>query len=318
MQVYSSLEELHSPLPAAVLTIGNFDGVHLGHQRILATVVEEARRRHGTSVAVTFDPHPAKVLSPQTAPPALMTLVQKLALLQSAGMDAAVVVPFTREFSQLSPQAFVEEVLRARLGATVICVGQNFRFGHRHAGDVALLERLAVASGFAVRVVPPVVIGGETASSSLIRGLVMKGEVARAATFLGRWFALSGEIRPGAGRGQRMDFPTLNVAAEQECLPARGVYIAEALLEGQTYPAATNIGVRPTFDGSGLTVEAHLLGFSRQLTAGRLELHFLERLREEIKFASADALRAQIAQDVQRTRQYFAQRRHPVPQQTPE
>ncbi len=308
MRVARSLSELTSPLEAPVVTVGNFDGVHRGHQRILETVVKEARQRRGTAVAVTFEPQPSKLLRPEAAPPLLTTLEQKLALLEAAGLDLAVVVPFTREFSQLSPRAFADEVLRRGLGATMVCVGESFRFGQRQAGDAALLAELARELGFELRVVAPVVFRRQTASSSLVRQLIQKGEVARAGRLLARPYALTGSVAPGAGRGRTLDFPTLNLLPEQECLPARGVYATETLVEGRAFPAATNVGVRPTFGGEQLVVESHLLDFRETVTAGRLEVRFHERLREERKFPSADALREQIADDVERTRRFFARR----------
>lgn len=306
MRVLRSLEELTARLPAPVLTIGNFDGVHRGHQRILEAVLEEARRRRGTAVAITFEPHPAKFLTPETAPPLLVTPEQKLALLEAAHLDVVLVLPFTRELSQLSPRTFVEDILRRRLGAELVCVGESFRFGHRQAGNVTVLGELARDFGLTVRVIPPVVVGGQTASSTLLRRLLSQGEVARAARLLGRPFALAGDVQPGPGRGRRLHFPTLNMVPEQECLPARGVYVTETVVGGKAYPSATNVGVRPTFGGDGLVVESHLLNFSQQVEHGHLEVRFRERLRGEKKFPSPEALRAQIARDVERTRQFFA------------
>jgi riboflavin kinase/FMN adenylyltransferase len=309
MRVLRSLEELTEQPAGAAVTIGNFDGVHRGHQRILAAVVEEARRRRGTAVALTFDAHPAKVLTPESVPPLLLTLEQKLGLIEAAGIDLALVLPFTPAFSQLSPRRFIEEVVRGRLGAAVLCVGATFRFGHRQEGDAAMLAELARASGFDLRIIAPVVYRGRTASSTLIRHLISAGEVTRAARLLGRPFALTGDIRAGAGRGRKLNLHTLNIVPEQECLPARGVYITETLLEAGAYLSATNVGVRPTFDASGLMVESHLLDFSRMVRRGRLEVRFHERLRAEKKFPSPQALRQQIGRDVERTRRFFAHQR---------
>ena len=309
MRVLRSLAELRGRLPAPVVTIGNFDGVHRGHQQILKAVAQAARRCKGIAVAITFDPHPAKLLTPQMAPLLLLTLEQKLALLEAAGVDLAQVLPFTREFSRLSARNFVEQILRRALAAQVVCVGHGFRFGHGQAGDVKLLKTLAREFGLTLRIIPPVIYRGQTASSSLIRRLIVQGEVAQAARLLARPYALTGEIRVGSGRGRTLDFHTLNIVPEQECLPARGVYVTESVLGGRAYPSATNVGVRPTFDGGPLVVESHLLDFSQTVTAGRLEVPFHQRLRDEMKFPSPDALRAQIQRDVERTRRYFARRR---------
>jgi riboflavin kinase/FMN adenylyltransferase len=309
MRVFRSLQDLGQPLPAPAVSIGNFDGVHRGHQRILKALVQEARRRRGCAVAITFDPHPTKILTPATAPPLLLTLPQRLALLEAAGVDLALVLPFTPDFSRLSPRAFVKEVVLGGLGAEVVCVGQSFRFGYGQAGDAALLKKLAREFGFTLRTIPPVVHRGKTASSSLIRRLIVQGDVAAAAGLLARPFALTGEIQSGSGRGRTLDFHTLNIVPEQECLPARGVYVTETVLEGRAYASATNVGIRPTFDGGPLIVESHLLDFSRTLRGRRLEVRFYRRLRDEMRFSSPEALRAQIERDVERTRRYFARRR---------
>lgn len=309
MRVLRSLGQLARKPQAPVLTIGNFDGVHRGHRRILETVVRQARQRSGTALALTFDPHPLKVLRPQAAPPLLLTLEQKLALLEQHGINLVLVLPFTRKFSRLTPEQFVEGIIHRRIGAEMVCVGATFRFGHRQAGDAALFMRLAAEHGIAARTVPPVVIRGETVASTLVRRLVAEGEVTRVARLLGRPYALTGEIQRGAGRGAKLSFPTLNMIPEQECLPARGVYVAEAVLKGRAYPAAVNIGVRPTFDGRQLVVEAHLLRFRRRVRRGRLEIRLLRRLRPEKRFLSPEVLRAQIQRDVARTRRHFARRR---------
>lgn len=309
MRVVRKLEELGRRLPTPAVTVGNFDGVHRGHQGIFSTLVREARARRGVAIAVTFDPHPAKVLAGRQAPPLLTTLDQRLAFLQTAKIDLTLILKFDQRLSRFSPRAFVEKILLSRLNAQVVCVGKNFRFGHQQAGDVALLEALGKELGFEVRPIPPVAFGKQAISSSLVRRLVAQGELNRAARCLGRPFALTGEIERGAGRGVPLGFPTLNIAPEQECVPARGVYVTKTLLEGRLYPSATNVGVNPTFDGTRLLVETYLLDFSRTVARGRLEVRFHKRLRDEIKFPSAEALQEAMAGDVQRTRRFFARRR---------
>ena len=304
MRVLRSLDQLTAPLPAPALTIGNFDGVHAGHRRILASVAEEARAAGGTAVAMTFHPHPARVLA-REALPLLTTLEQRLLLLEESGIAVALVLEFTRELSQLAPRAFIEEIVCRRLGTRVVCVGENFRFGHHQAGDVRLLEELARELGFTVRIIPPVVVNGQVASSSLVRRLVAEGDVAAAAALLGRPFALTGEIFPGAGRGLEIGFPTLNLRPEQECTPGHGVYVTESLVGGKLHPSATNVGVRPTFESGPAVVETHLLDFAGKFKGGEVEVRFHERLRREQKFPSAEALREQIARDVNAARQFF-------------
>lgn len=311
MRVLRSASELPRPLPTPIVTVGNFDGVHRGHQRILEKVREHARARQGTAVALTFDPHPARVLEPDRAPSLLTTPEQKLKLLESEGIEVALVLPFTQMLAQVPPRPFIKEIVCGQLGARVLCAGYSFRFGHHQAGTVELLRLLAEELDFQLEVIPPVVLAGDTATSTLIRRLVREGEIARAAHLLGRPFALTGKVEPGAGRGAPLGFPTLNLVAEQECLPALGVYITETVVEGRAYPSATNVGVRPTFDGDRLVVESHLLDFSAKVDGGRLEVRFRERLRGEQKFPSPEALRAQIAKDVEDARRYFAEQERP-------
>ncbi len=307
------LEVVHSPAEwrarlgeaATVATVGNFDGIHLGHQKILRGVAERARAMHALAAAVTFDPHPLKVLRPHDAPPLIATLGQRLAGLEEMGLRAALVLRFDVELSRLSPEEFVRGILVEALGLRAILVGANFRFGHRQGGDVKLLGELGKRHGFGVEIVPPVVVRGEVVSSSAIRQAVQEGRVGHAARLLGRPFALSGEIHRGTGRGSQAVFPTLNLAAEQELLPARGVYATETRVAGRLYRSATNVGVRPTFDGQGLSVESHLFDFSEKLTAGPMEVHFWKRLRDERKFTGPEALRAQIVKDLARARRFF-------------
>ncbi|MFQ5778265.1 MAG: bifunctional riboflavin kinase/FAD synthetase [Terriglobia bacterium] len=305
MRVLRSASELPRPLPTPIVTVGNFDGVHRGHQRILEKVREHARARQGTAVALTFDPHPARVLTPDRTPPLLTTAEQKLKLLEAEGIQVALVLPFTEMLAQVPPRLFIKEIVCGQVGARVLCAGYSFRFGHNQAGTVELLRLLAEELDFQLEVIPPVVLAGDTATSTLIRRLVSEGEIARAARLLGRPFALTGPVQPGAGRGAPLGFPTLNMVPEQECLPARGVYVTETLVEGRAYPSATNVGVRPTFDGDRLVIESHLLDFSAKVEGGRLELRFRERLRGEQKFPSPEALRAQIAKDIEHARRFF-------------
>jgi len=309
------LAVLHSPAewvarfgagrPRTVLTVGNFDGIHLGHQRILRRVVERARATGAMAAAVTFDPHPLKILRPAEAPQLIATLAQRLEGLERMGLDAALVLRFDAELARHSPEEFVRGILLEQLRLGAILVGENFRFGHRQSGDVKLLAELGRVHKFDVENVPPVVVRGAVVSSSAIRLAVSEGRMSCAARLLGRPFALNGEVRPGSGRGGKLVFPTLNLAAEQELLPAMGVYATETLVAGKLYRSATNVGVRPTFDGGGISVESHLLDFSEKVTSARLEVHFWKRLREEHKFSGPEALRAQIATDLGRTRRFF-------------
>jgi len=309
------LHVLHSPAEwsrhfgpgrrRTALTVGIFDGLHRGHQALLLGVVERARRLGLMAAAITFDPHPLQILHPEKAPKLLATLAQRLAGFEQLGLDAALVMKFDCALSHVSPEDFVRHVLAEHLRVRVVRVGENFRFGHRHAGDVKLLQKLAEELDFEVEVVPPVVVRGAEVSSTAIRHALREGRVTDAARLLGRPFTLSGKIHPGTGQGRRLVVPTLNLAPQQEVLPKAGVYITESVVRGRRHPSVTNIGHRPTFDGRHLTVESHLFEFSAEVTSGAMEVHFWKRLRDEKKFKGSDALRAQIQRDLARARAFF-------------
>jgi phosphoribosyl 1,2-cyclic phosphate phosphodiesterase len=297
---------------ASVLAIGNFDGIHLGHQAILRATVERAQILNAVSTALTFDPSPRKVLRPESAPLRLSTNAQRMEWFNVLGLEAAVVLPFTLDLAQLSPAEFVEQILVRDLHVKAVLVGEDFRFGHQQAGDVKLLSELGTKHGFGVVIVPPVVYRGEVVSSTIIRREVAAGDVSHAARLLGRPFALTGEVVSGTGTGRRFTFPTLNLAVEQELLPARGVYVTRTCLDGETrsHRSVTNIGMRPTFNGSSLSVETHLLDAQLATTPNRMEVRFWKRLREEKKFSGPEELRAQIAGDIARANKFFSRLRH--------
>ena len=295
----------------SVLAIGNFDGIHLGHQAILRATVEHAHALNAVSTALTFDPSPRKVLRPESAPPRLSTNAQRMEWFNALGLEAVVVLPFTLDLARLSPDEFVEQILARDLHVKAVLVGENFRFGHKQAGDVKLLSELGKRHGFSVAIVAPVVYRGEVVSSTIIRREVAEGDVSHAARLLGRPFALTGEVISGTGTGRRFTFPTLNLAAEQELIPARGVYITRSCLEGETrsHRSVTNIGMRPTFNGSALSVETHLLGAPSAVTPKQMEVRFWKRLREEKKFSGPEELREQIARDIARANNFFSRLR---------
>lgn len=291
-----------------ILSVGNFDGLHLGHQKILRMVLSRARATALTAAAVTFDPHPMRLLRPDQAPRMIQTFSQRLTGLEQMGLDAVLVLRFDRALSLLSPEEFIQNVLMERLHVAGILVGANFCFGHRGAGDARLLTRFGKEHGYDVETVPPVEIGGRVVSSTAIRNAVAEGNVAEAVPLLGRPFSLTGEIRSGAGRGRTILFPTLNFVPEQELLPKLGVYATESAIRGTVFRSATNIGTRPTFDGRGITVESHLFGFNERIANGPMEVRFHTRLRDEQKFSDADQLRAQIARDIAGAQEYFSLR----------
>lgn len=291
----------------STVAIGNFDGIHLGHQSILCAAALRAQEIGAVSAVLTFDPSPQKVLRPESAPLRISTIEQRLRCFSALGMEAAVVLPFTHELAKLSPLQFVDRILVDDLRVRAVFVGENFRFGHKQAGDARLLFQLGAERGFDVHILPPVIYRGEVVSSTIIRREIASGDVTRAARLLGRPFVLTGKVVSGTGTGRKFTFPTLNLAAEQELLPARGVYVTRTLLEGETRTrrSVTNVGVRPTFNGSALSVETHILEPIGDISPSRIEVHFWKRLREEKKFAGPEELRAQIASDISAANTFF-------------
>lgn len=295
----------------SVIAIGNFDGIHLGHQRVLEFTMRLAKETGAVATALTFEPPPRKVLRPEMAPLRISTNQQRMEWFGALGMEAAVVLPFTMELSRLMPEDFVDQILAQQLEVRAIVVGDGFRFGHKQVGDVKLLRELGMRYGFDVIVHTPVLVDGEVVSSTLIRKLVAEGDVTHAARLLGRPFVLTGEVVPGTGTGRKFLFPTLNLRPEQELLPGRGVYITRTVLEGEpsSHRSVTNVGMRPTFNGTALTVETHLLDYTGNFTPKRIEVRFWKRLREERKFAGVEELRAQIAKDIATANSFFGRLR---------
>ena len=308
-EVLRSAEEwtarLGQPRRPSVVTIGNFDGVHRGHQEILRGVRELAAQTGRLPSLLTFSPHPVRVLRPAEAPSLLMTLDQRLAAIQELGIEAVLVLHFDTELANVSPEDFVRRFLLETMNASAVLVGANFRFGHRQAGDTQLLGELGASQGFEVRIVPPVIADGATVSSTAVRRALREGSVEQARQMLGRPFSLEGEIGPGTGQGRKLVVPTLNLTSPQEMLPKNGVYATEAILQGKSYRAATNVGMRPTFDGTRMAIESHLLDFSGNLTSGKMEVRFWAHLRDERKFPGPEALREQVLRDIDQAREYF-------------
>ena len=289
--------------PAVSVTVGNFDGVHRGHQALVGEAVSAAREASGTAVVLTFDPHPSRVLSPERALTSLMTVEQKAEVLAGLGADRLAVLPFTREVSEKSPEAFAREVLVQALGARQVVVGTNFRFGRGREGDVAGLTALGGSLGFAVRAVAPVWHREAPISSSRVREALARGEVAPAREMLGRPFFVDGVVTRGEGRGRGLGIPTANLDVVNETLPRAGVYACRVgLPDGAERAAVANLGRRPTFGGEATTLEAHLLDFEGDLYGHRLRMAFLERLRDERRFPGPDALVAQIRADIAEAR----------------
>ena len=288
-------------------TIGNFDGIHRGHAEILRRVAAEARHEGIPGLLLTFDPHPARILHPDTAPALIATRDQRAEWISPFGLDAVWEIPFTPEVARWEPEAFIREVLADRLTVRHLTLGAGFRFGHRRRGDIALLEREGRRRGFRVEVAPPFLYDGEPISSSRIRSAVRVGDMEAAAAMLGRPFELSGVVVPGARRGSRLGFPTVNLRTDNELSPADGIYAAQVRLnEGGWRPAAASIGVNPTFGGGARTMEAFILDFDGDAYGTRLRLRLPLKLRDQEAFPSPEALRAAIAADVEAVRAFFA------------
>lgn len=306
MKVIHSLDSLPA-LAGSVLTIGNFDGFHLGHRAIFDALNEAGRRLGLPRVAITFEPHPLELISPDRAPLAISTASQREHLIEDAGADILFIQTFDRPFSRLTPEEFIGRYLIDAFQARVLAVGRNFRFGCEHRGSVTTLED---HPDFELVPVPPVLLDGAPVSSSRIRAAIAEGDVALAARLLGHSYEIEGHRVVGTGRGTRETVPTLNMHPDNPLRPRRGVYLTEiALGAGPWLPALTNVGTRPTFNGGGETVETHVPDHEIPPGEARLRLRFLERLRDEQRFSDPSRLRQQILQDIEQAREFFAARR---------
>ncbi len=304
MMVFYDLPPGKSPFARTVITIGNFDGVHLGHRAILARVVQRARELGGQAVAVTFDPHPLKLLRPETPLPLLTTAEQKLQLLAACGLDAAVVLPFTRDFAALPARDFVSDYFCRRLRVREVVIGHDYCFGRGRAGNIDLLKEMGPEHSFTVQVVWAVAADEAVVSSSLIRALLRLGKVAEAGRLLGRTYGVTGTVVRGKGRGAKLlGVPTANLRPVNELVPASGIYAVRVRRGDAVLPGVANIGTCPTFDNCEYSLEVHLMDFAADLYGEDLGVEFVARLREERRFPSIEALAAQIHADIAAARQ---------------
>ena len=310
-RVFRSLADLPANFGPTAVTIGNFDGVHKGHRMLMGRVVELARQHGWKPAVLTFDPHPSKVVAPSRTPHLLTTLDQRLRLMQQAGIAEVVIAPFTMDVARLSPREFARTFLHERLRARAVVVGDNFRFGSKQAGDTQSLQSLGDEYGFRAEALAGVAWRGVLVSSSEIRRRIGAGDIGRANRLLESCYALEGDVVSGHGVGSTQTVPTLNLATLAEVLPATGVYVTRTfdLDSARRWESITNAGYRPTFNGDALTIETFLLGEFDGRTPRRIRVEFLRRVREERKFDSPDALRAQILRDVMRAKTYFRRTR---------
>jgi len=294
-------------LRPTVLTLGVFDGLHIGHQLIMKTVVERARAIGAVPTVITFDPHPRAVLHPESAPPLLQTFDQKVEGFGVLGIEQTIVVRFTKEFSEIGAHDFLREVVKERLHAQEVYLGKGFAFGHDREGNIDLLKRVGKELGFVAGEVPEVSLRNRRVSSSKIRELLARGEVNLARRMLGRPYGVEGRVEHGAERGHQLGFPTANLRPQNRVIPRNGVYVTGTLIDGKWRRSVTNVGVRPTFESAGEpSVETFVMNWSGDLYGDVVRVRFLHRLRDEQKFSSLDDLKRQIGKDVARANNYFS------------
>lgn len=304
MKIFT-LPDMNEKFPNPVLTIGNYDGLHVGHQKIIEQVVEKARMLSGAAMLMTFDPHPLSILKPDTYTRLITPLHLKKQLVEKCGIDVMFVIPFNEKFKSIAPEAFIQEILVKALGVKSIIVGYDFTFGKGGTGNVELLKQMGQEYGFSFESVPAITLDGEKIGSNHIRKLIMNGEVERAAQFLGRPHMIEGIVVRGENRGKGMGFPTINLDTFAELVPKNGVYVTEVEVEGKRMPSVTNIGFNPTFGGKKFLMETHILNFSKDLYDREVIIYFHDRIRDEMKFRNIDELKERITKDVGLAQEYF-------------
>ncbi len=308
MQILDHLDALpRAAYASPVVALGNFDGVHLGHQAIFRHVRSRVQAIQGTGMAFTFEPHPLRVLRPEQAPPLLTTFEQKMRLIAAEGIEVGLRIPFTDGFAQQPPNEFIQDVLCRKIGARELVVGYDYRFGHQRAGTVEHLQDAAATYGYRVTVVEAISVAGQTVSSSNIRQLVRRGDVEEASRLLGRYYAIEGPVVEGFRRGRTIGFPTANVQSINDIVPQTGVYAVRATWGETPLEGVANVGYNPTFGNAALSVEAHLFDVQADLYGETLRVEFVRKIRDERKFDSIDALVDQIAQDAEQARAIHAE-----------
>lgn len=311
MKIIRGLTNLTKKLPNPVLTIGNFDGVHLGHQAIIKKVVERSKEISGTSIVLTFEPHPLKVIAPERSPKLLNTFLGKMNLIAAAGIDVVIIEEFTIAFAEQNPDDFARTMLHEKIAVQEIYVGYDYAFGRDRKGSISSLKKMGRTYGFYVGMVEAVQVHGIVASSSAIRDFVASGKVEEAARLLGRYYAVEGEVVHGSHRGHELGFPTANLRTPNELLPTYGVYAVLVHVDGSHYQGVASIGVRPTFDSGPLSIEVYLFDFNDDIYGKQMDVSFVGYLREEKKFADAQSLIYQMQKDVEYAKKLFLT--HPRP-----
>ena len=307
MLVFHKLEDVPANFGPTVLSVGNFDGLHRAHTHVLEEIVRRAREQGAKAMAITFEPHPVRILRPDSNLKLITPTPEKLRLLEAKGLDAVLLLPFGRDLSLMTPHQFAERILKKALRARELHEGFNFRFGHKAAGTVEMLTEFGRQMGFKVKAYPEMKVRGEPVSSSHIRKLIRDGQVSRARHLLARPFSILSTPGRGRGYGSKYTVPTINLSRYGELMPGDGVYITRTRVGPECFDSVTNVGNRPTFGADSFAIETHLLNFHPlELTPEtEVEIHFLQRIRGEIKFPSVDALREQIARDIKKARRYF-------------
>lgn len=307
MQLFHKLEDVPADFGATIVSVGNFDGVHRAHAHVLGHIQARARSNAAKAVAVTFEPHPMRILRPDSSFKLITPTAEKLRFLEQTGVDAVLLLPFTRDLSLMSPHQFAQRILKQGLKAIEVHEGYNFHFGHKAAGDVGMLADFGRQMGFEVIAYPEMKVRGEPVSSSHIRKLIAAGRVSRARHLFGRPFRILSTAGRGRGYGSKYTVPTINLSRYEELVPGDGVYITMTRVGSECFDSVTNVGKRPTFGEESFAIETHLLNFHpiELRPDTEVELFFLNRLRDEIKFPSVEALREQIAKDVKKARRYF-------------
>ncbi len=310
MLLITDLNNITTKLTKSVITLGNFDGLHLGHQELIKMVIRRARETGATSLVVTFRPHPLQILAPEKCPPLISIYEEKIKLFEELGIDVLVKIPFTVDFAAMTPEDFVRDVLCGLLGAKEILVGFNYKFGKGRQGNVRTLKKLGEKFGFTVREVEQVSLNGEVISSTKIRRLLKEGDVEHAARLLGRTYAVTGIVVRGDGRGKGLGFPTANIVPKHSIIPSNGVYAARLYVRDKLYDGIANVGMRPTFSKEALTIEVHAFDFNEDIYREEVSLYFVKKIREEKKFGSVEGLIRQIGSDIETARGILAAEPH--------